>query len=77
MYQMVHTLFAGLDLSKVFQQVVLACDVSLQNNPKAKSLVPPGYQHTGDYPGEDWDRFCLYPQILRIPMPSGLGYYLH
>lgn len=53
MYQMVQMSFAGHDLSKVIQQVVSACDDSLQNDPKAKSLVPPGHQHTGDDPGDD------------------------
>lgn len=53
MYQMVQMSFAGHDLSKVIQQVVSTCDDSLQNDPKAKSLVPPGHQHTGDYPGDD------------------------
>lgn len=54
-------------LSPVVQQVVLACGISCQNNPKAKSLVLPGHRHSGGYPGEDW-------QIDFIQMPESRGF---
>lgn len=64
---MVQTSFAGRNFSPVVQQVVSACGISRQNNPKAKSLVLPGHRHAGGYPGEDW-------QIDSTQMPESRGF---